>query len=134
LFSAVILPCIFKSFRLGANASGIVSPPSLSQLLLRTTFTFPPIIFESSCVCTGVDALAHCVAAIGPSARAAVAGISLEDRACMQEAVKSTQMEDIAAAPAAAAPRTSSQVCPPAFVLVPFLFSCSCLIHLSFLL
>ena len=62
----------------------------------------------------GVDALAHCVAAIGNAARVAVAAISADDRVCMQEAVKCTQAAaaEAAAAPAVAAPRTSAQVGP----------------------
>ena len=60
----------------------------------------------------GVDALAHCVAAVGAAARAAVAAISPEDRACMQEAVKCSQTAaaEEASAPVVAAHRTSAQV------------------------
>jgi hypothetical protein len=63
-------------------------------------------------VFAGVDALAHCVAAVGAAARAAVAAISPEDRACMQEAVKCSQTAaaEEASAPVVAAHRTSAQV------------------------
>jgi precorrin-3B methylase len=91
-----------------------------TSILSKDAFSYNPspppkkVISMSSNTVPGIDALAHCVAAIGAAARAAVAAISAEDRVCMQEAVKSTQTAaaEAAAAPAAAAPRTSAQVRP----------------------
>jgi hypothetical protein len=115
LFTAIVLPCILSSFRLGANTSGTRNHSLQPYFKHTVSFPCPPLkkrISTSSNTIPGIDVLAHCVAAIGAAARTAVAALSPEDRACMQEAVKSTQTAaaEAAAAPAAAATRTSAQV------------------------